>query len=310
MNPSYLTPLQRFRLLAQIEAQLQSGDDLADALAGTGLTAEAYARLQAGATGPRGEPGPPSGNGPRGAVRSLPDPAEARAEGCAMRLLVVEDNPKMAQTLQRGLGEQGYSVDVTHSGHDGEHLAASESYAAIILDVMLPDQDGLLVARNLRRRGVQTPILMLTALGTTPDKIGGLDAGADDYLVKPFDFDELLARVRALLRRGQAQEASVLRFEDIEIDLLRREVRRSGEKVRLTGKELALLEYLVRHPNRVLTRTAIGEQVWDMNFEPESNVIDVYMSTLRRKIDRPFGRPLIHTVIGSGYMLSQDPPDQ
>ena len=150
---------------------------------------------------------------------------------------------------------------------------------------------------------------MLTALSSTADKVKGLDAGADDYLTKPFEFDELTARVRSLLRRGTAQEAAVLHFADIEMDLASRKVHRAGHKISLTAKEFALLECLLRHPNRVLTRTAIGEHVWDMNFEPESNVIDVYVSMLRRKIDRDFDKPLIHTVIGTGYVLSEAPPD-
>lgn len=226
-----------------------------------------------------------------------------------MRLLVVEDNPKMAGIIRQGLTEQGYAVDVANKGHDGEDMAASESYDAIVLDVMLPDLNGVQVCRNLRRRGVKTPVLMLTALSTTGDKIEGLDAGADDYLTKPFDFDELLARIRALLRRGQDQEASHLRFGDVEMDLLTRTVTRAGHKVKLTAKEFSLLECFLRKPNRVLTRAAIGEHVWDMNFDSDSNVIDVYVSMLRRKIDKDFDKPLIHTFIGSGYMLSLESPD-
>jgi DNA-binding response OmpR family regulator len=226
-----------------------------------------------------------------------------------MRLLVIEDNPKMASLIKKGLTEQGYAVDVAYTGHDGEFMAAGASYDAVILDLMLPDEDGLIVCRNLRRRGVHTPILMLTALSTTQDKVTGLDAGADDYLTKPFEFDELIARLRALLRRGQAQESSVLKFEDIEADLLKRTVARAGQKIKLTTKEFALLEYFLRNANRVLSRTSIGEHVWDMNFEPDSNVIDVYVSMLRRRIDKGFDRKLLHTVIGAGYILSADPPD-
>ena len=231
-------------------------------------------------------------------------------QGEAMRLLVIEDNPRMAALIKKGLGEQGYAVDVAHSGHDGEFMAAGEAYDAVVLDLMLPDQDGLIVCRNLRRRGIHTPILMLTALSTTQDKITGLDAGADDYLTKPFEFDELVARLRALLRRGQGGEASTLDFEDIEMDLLKRTVTRAGQRIKLTAKEFALLEYFLRNPNRLLSRTAIGEHVWDMNFEPESNVIDVYVSMLRRRVDKGFDRQLIHTVIGAGYMLSADPPNE
>lgn len=226
-----------------------------------------------------------------------------------MRLLVIEDNPKIAGFIRQGLTEQGHAVDVADRGHEGEEMAAAESYDAIVLDIMLPDQDGVQVCKNLRRRGLKTPILMLTSLSTTADKVTGLDAGADDYLTKPFEFEELSARLRSLLRRGQAQEASVLRFEDIEIDLLSRKVTRAGQKIRLTTKEFALLEYFMRKPNRVLSRTVIGEHVWDMNFDSDSNVIDVYVSMLRRKVDKGFDKPLIHTVIGSGYVLTADPSE-
>jgi len=176
------------------------------------------------------------------------------------------------------------------------------------IHVMLPEQDGIQTVKNLRRRKIATPVLMLTALSATPDRVAGLDAGADDYLGKPFEFDELLARIRALLRRGQAQEASKLTFDDIEMDLLSRKVVRAGQTIRLTTKEFSLLEYFLRHPNRLLTRTSIGEHVWDMNFDSDSNVIDVYVSMLRRKMDKGFNRRLIHTVIGSGYMLSLEEP--
>jgi len=237
-------------------------------------------------------------------------PVENRSEDNeTMRLLVIEDNPKMAALIKKGLTEQGYAVDIAHSGHDGEFMAAGEAYDAVLLDLMLPDQDGLIVCRNLRRRGIHTPVLMLTALSTTQDKVTGLDAGADDYLTKPFEFDELVARLRALLRRGQGHEASNLKFEDVELDLLKRTATRAGQKIKLTAKEFALLEYFLRNPNRVLSRTTIGEHVWDMNFEPGSNVIDVYVSMLRRRIDKGFVRPLIHTVIGAGYMFSAEPPN-
>jgi DNA-binding response OmpR family regulator len=226
-----------------------------------------------------------------------------------MQILVIEDNPRMARFIRQGLREQGYGVDVSSNARDGEERGAREPYDGIILDVMLPDADGIEVCRNLRRRGVTTPILMLTALSTTADKVAGLDAGADDYLTKPFEFDELVARVRALLRRGQAQEAAVLKFEDVEMNLTTRKVFRGGERVRLTPKEFALLEYFMRNPGRILSRAAIGEHVWDMYFDADSNVIDVYVSMLRRKIDKGFEKPLIHTVIGAGYVLSAEGPD-
>lgn len=226
-----------------------------------------------------------------------------------MRLLVIEDNLKMAGFIKQGLVENGYAVDVATTGQDGEFMAATEPYDAIILDVMLPDQDGIITCKNLRRRGVTAPVLMLTALSTTSDKVKGLDAGADDYLTKPFEFDELVARIRALLRRGTAQESSALKFADIDMSLLTRTVTRGGHKIKLTAKEFSLLEYFLRNPNRVLTRTSIGEHVWDMNFDSDSNVIDVYVSMLRRKMDRDFDTPLIHTIKGAGYMLSLERPD-
>jgi DNA-binding response OmpR family regulator len=223
-----------------------------------------------------------------------------------MRLLVIEDNPKVAGMIEQGLTEQGYQVDVVHKGFEGEARAAAGGYEAIVLDLMLPDRDGVDVCRNLRRRGTKTPILMLTALSETADKVAGLDAGADDYLTKPFEFDELLARVRALLRRGEATEGTVLKYEDIQMDLAKRMVTRAGKTVSLTPKEFSLLEYLMRNPNRVLGRTAIAEQVWDVDIGSDSNVIDVYISTLRRKIDKPFDKKLIHTVVGTGYVLSAE----
>jgi DNA-binding response OmpR family regulator len=218
-----------------------------------------------------------------------------------MRILVIEDNPKMAGGIRRGLVEHGYAVDVSHSGYEGETLAATALYDVIVLDLMLPDRDGLDVCRSLRRRKVRTPILVLTALSGTREKVAGLDAGADDYLTKPFEFDELVARIRALLRRGQATEAAKLAYADLEVNMTRRSVTRTGVRIDLSNKEFALLEYLVRNADRVLGRQMIAEKVWDMNYEPSSNVIDVYISSLRRKIDRDFGCPLIHTIIGIGY---------
>ena len=218
-----------------------------------------------------------------------------------MRVLVIEDNPKMAGGIQKGLRENGYAVDVCHTGYEGEDLAAAGEYDAVILDLMLPDRDGVEVCRNLRRRAFKSPILMLTALSGTDDKVGGLDAGADDYMTKPFEFEELLARLRALLRRGEATEGRTLTCDDLTLDLYTRVAERGEVKVELSNKEFALLEYLMRNPNRVLSRIQIGEKVWDMNFEPGSNVIDVYVSSLRKKIDRGFERELIHTIKGAGY---------
>ncbi|MEL6741891.1 MAG: response regulator transcription factor [Planctomycetota bacterium] len=218
-----------------------------------------------------------------------------------MRVLVIEDNPKMAAGIERGLRENGYAVDVCHQGYEGEDLAASGNHDAIILDLMLPDRDGVEVCRNLRRRDIATPVLMLTALSSTDDKVSGLDAGADDYITKPFEFEELLARLRALLRRGEASEGRTLECDDLELDLYTRMATRGKEKTELSNKEFALLEYLMRNQNRVLSRAQIAERVWDMNFEPGSNVIDVYVSSLRKKIDRGFDRELLHTIKGAGY---------
>lgn len=218
-----------------------------------------------------------------------------------MRVLIIEDNPKMAGAIQKGLRAHGYAADVSHSGYEGEDLASVEPYDLVILDLMLPDRDGVDVCRNLRRRCVDTPILMLTALSGTDDKVAGLDAGADDYLTKPFEFEELLARMRALLRRGEATEGRTLRCDDLELDLYTRYARRGENEIELSNKEFALLEYLMRNPNRVLSRTQIAEKVWDMNYEPGSNVIDVYVSALRKKLDRGFERELFHTIKGAGY---------
>lgn len=218
-----------------------------------------------------------------------------------MRALVIEDNPKMATAIQRGLRENGYAVDVSLTGFEGEDLGAAGQYDVIVLDLMLPDRDGVEVCRNLRRRCVKAPILMLTALSGTDNKIAGLDAGADDYLTKPFEFEELLARLRALLRRGEASEGRALSCDGLKLDLYTRTVERDGVKHELSNKEFALLEYLMRNPNRVLSRSQIAEKVWDMNFDIGSNVIDVYVSGLRKKIDKGATRPLIHTLKGAGY---------
>lgn len=218
-----------------------------------------------------------------------------------MRVLIVEDNPKMAGAIQRGLRDHGYAADVSHTGFDGEDMAVTEHYDLILLDLMLPDRDGVDVCRNLRRRCVDTPIVMLTALSGTDDKVSGLDAGADDYITKPFEFEELLARMRALLRRGEAVEGRTLRCDDLELDLYTRNATRGETKVELSNKEFGLLEYLMRNPNRVLSRMQIAEHVWDMQFDPSSNVIDVYVAALRKKLDRGFPKTLIHTVKNAGY---------
>jgi len=220
-----------------------------------------------------------------------------------MRILLIEDNPAITALIHEGLSPHGYELDTVATGSEGEELAAGGQHDVVILDILLPDRNGIDVCKNLRARGVRTPILMLTALSNTLDKVAGLEAGADDYLTKPFEVEELLARIRALSRRGGSEGPLVLNFEDLEMNLVRRSVTRAGQKIRLTNKEFDLLEYLMRNSERVLTRDDIGRHVWDMNFQSDSNVIDVYISMLRRKIDRDFPRPLIQTVIGKGYKL-------
>jgi len=223
-----------------------------------------------------------------------------------MRFLLIEDNERLADLVKKGLEEQAYTVDTTTSGRQGEEMAARGCYDIVVLDLMLPDHDGVEICRNLRRRGVSTPILMLTALSATEEKVAGLEAGADDYLTKPFDLEEFIARVRALLRRARSGEGANLKFGGVELDLVGRKVTRDGQRIDLTSKEFALLEYFMRNPERVLTRMNIGERVWDLLFQDESNVIEVYVSRLRRKIDKGFDKPLIHTVVGTGYVLSTE----
>lgn len=223
-----------------------------------------------------------------------------------MQVLIVEDNPKMLDVLKQGLAEHGYSADTFQNAAEGEEAAYVKQYDAIVLDRMLPDKDGLDVCKSLRNRGVKTPILILTGLSAVEERVSGLNAGADDYLAKPFAFDELVARIRALLRRGEAGEASRLKYADVELDLLKRTVMRAGQPIKLRNKEYELLEFFVRRHDRVLPRTTIAQHVWDMNYDLTSNVIDVYVAALRRKLDKGFDKPLIHTVIGVGYMFSED----
>jgi heavy metal response regulator len=224
----------------------------------------------------------------------------------AVRLLVAEDEARVRSFLVRGLGEAGFAVDEARSGDEALRLAFVHPYDAIVLDLMLPGKDGLSVLRELRAGNRATPVLILSARDELEDRVRGLDAGADDYLPKPFAFAELLARLRALLRRGTAQ-ASVIRVGDLVLDLVMRKVQRAGQTIELTSKEYALLEYLARHAGEVVTRTMIAEHVWDMNFDSFSNVIDVYVRYLRRKIDEPFESKLIHTRRGVGYVLTDAP---
>jgi two-component system, OmpR family, copper resistance phosphate regulon response regulator CusR len=219
-----------------------------------------------------------------------------------MKLLVVEDDPKTAGYLQRGLGEEGFVVDVCGDGADGLDLASGGQYDLVVLDIMLPVADGWTVLRELRRTGNRTPVLVLTARDGVKDRIRGLSLGADDYLIKPFAFGELLARIRAVLRRNVGPAADVLQIADLVLDPVRGKARRGDHPIDLTPKEIQLLELLMRHEDEVLSRTFIAERVWDMSFDSDSNVIDVNIRRLRSKVDDAFERKLIHTVRGRGYV--------
>jgi heavy metal response regulator len=221
-----------------------------------------------------------------------------------MRVLVVEDEKKIADFIRRGLSEHGYAVDVACDGEEALDWPAVADFDILILDVMLPGRDGIEVCRTLRQRGLRTPILMLTAKDAVEDRVVGLDSGADDYLVKPFAFTELLARLRALARRQPAVVGSLLQVGDLALDTATRRLSRGRADIELTTKEYAVLEYLLRHPNQVLTRTMIAEHVWNYDFDNASNVIDVHIRNLRRKIDDPFPIKLIETVRGAGYRIS------
>ncbi|MEP7218534.1 MAG: response regulator transcription factor [Bacteroidota bacterium] len=223
-----------------------------------------------------------------------------------MRILVIEDDPNIGDVIRRGLETQHYSVDVATDGEEGEELALINQYDLIILDRMLPKMDGRTVCRNLRDADVVVPVLMLTAMDAIDDKISGLDAGADDYLTKPFHFGELLARVRSMIRRQTGQKKTEISVGDLVLDTVARSVTRAGRSISLTAKEFALLEYFVMNVGKVLTREAISEHVWDMNFDPQSNVIDSFIRFLRLKIDKDFDHPLIHTLRGVGYRFSDE----
>ena len=223
-----------------------------------------------------------------------------------MHVLVIEDDPGVASFLKKGLREASHTVDLADNGLDGSHLACSESYDLIVLDLMLPGRDGFSVLGGLRSRGHQTPVICLTARDGVDDRVKGLDLGADDYLTKPFSFSELLARMRALLRRGQTLSPNSIAVADLTVDVISRRVCRAGKRIDLSPTEYALLEYLSRNIGQVLSRTMILEHVWDVNYDPMTNVVDVHINRLRKKIDHGFDRPLIHTIRGVGYVLRED----
>ena len=226
-----------------------------------------------------------------------------------MRILVIEDEPKVANALSDGLRSDRYEVQLAANGEDGFFLASSESFDLVVLDLMLPKRDGLEILAALRRRDAATPVLILTAKDTIEDRVLGLDRGADDYLVKPFAFAELLARIRALLRRGRAEEALKLRHADLELDLARRTASRASKNLDLTAKEFEMLEYLLRHQTRVVSREMLARDVWQVTARatPLDNVIDVTIARVRRKVDDPFDEKLIHTIRGVGFVLGPEP---
>jgi two-component system, OmpR family, response regulator len=220
-----------------------------------------------------------------------------------MRILIVEDEKSLADVLKKGLEEEGYAVDVAYDGEEGRYLAQNEPSDLVILDLMLPGVDGMTILNGIRGAGITAPVILLTAKDAVTDKVAGLDRGADDYLTKPFSFEELLARIRALLRREQGVKTSLITIGDLTIDVASREVRRAGKIIALSAKEYALLEYLAMHKNTVLSRTALTEHLYDREFELDSNVIDVFINRVRNKIDPGQKRRLIRTVRGAGYLL-------
>ncbi len=225
-----------------------------------------------------------------------------------VKILLIEDEPKTVQSLKQGLEENNYVVEVAYDGHMGHQLAIRNTYQLIISDIIIPGINGLELCRKLRLEGVQTPILMLTALSTTDDKLEGFDAGADDYLAKPFDFKEFLARVKALIKRSNQTmiEAQVLKFADLELDLTSKIVSRSGQKINLTAKEFQLMEYFLRNQEKVISKAEIAENIWEVEDENSSNLIEVYVNYLRKKVDKGFPSKLIHTQFGMGYILRQE----
>lgn len=221
-----------------------------------------------------------------------------------MRILLVEDERRLSNVVKKGLTEEGFAVDTAYDGEEGQYLAEVEDYDLIVLDVMLPKVDGITVCRNLRGKKIKVPILMLTAKASVEDKVAGLDSGADDYLTKPFAFLELRSRIHALIRRSQQEAAPILRVADLELDPIKHKVIRGGKNINLTPKEFAVLEFLLRHTDEVITRTMVTEHVWDYNFGGMSNVVDVFVAAIRRKVDRDTQTKLIHTIHGVGYKVS------
>ncbi len=223
-----------------------------------------------------------------------------------MKILVIEDDAETAAYIANGLKEHGHIVDLAATGHDGLFLAAGEPYDVMVVDRMLPELDGLSIVRTIRSGGVSTPVLFLSALGGVDDRVAGLDAGGDDYLVKPFAFSELLARINALARRPPIGSAeTVLRVANLEMDLLKRAVTRAGQAIDLQPREFRLLEYLMRHAEEVVTRTMLLEHVWDFHFDPHTNVVETHVSRIRAKVDKPFDASLIHTIRGAGYSIRE-----
>jgi two-component system OmpR family response regulator len=239
-------------------------------------------------------------------MRAFIDRSSSRGDNARVRVLVVEDEAKMAALLARGLREEGHAVDVAGNGEDALWMAGAAPYDAIVLDVMLPGLDGLATCRELRERGVWTPVLFLTARDAVADRVAGLDTGADDYLVKPFSFSELLARLRALTRRTPSERPAVLEVGDLRLDPATHGASRGGIELTLSAKEFALLEVFMRRPGEALSRLQLLEGAWDMAYETRSNIVDVYVSYLRQKIDGPFGRRSLETVRGVGYRLRED----
>ncbi len=223
-----------------------------------------------------------------------------------LRLLVVEDEKTLANLIKEGLEEEGFSVDVAYDGQEGLFMAQNEPFDLVVLDIMLPETDGIEILKSMRKNKINTPVLMLTAKSDVEDKVSALNIGADDYLTKPFSFDELLARIKAVLRRNFKEASNIIRIADLKLDLSTREVERAGKKIDLTAREYALLEYLVLNKNRLLTRTDITEHIYNYEFDFDSNVVDVTVTRLRKKIDKDFEKKLIHTVRGAGYMIKEE----